>query len=71
MRVQKQTAKHFIGTHKGASIEIERDREGRFYITVRWKDGGALYDGYAPVEVCSMAQAKREAVRGACLDRKP
>lgn len=60
----------FRGMHKGAEIEIERTREfpdRHFYIRVRWKDGVYLYDGYSPEGVTTLAAAKREAIRGACL----
>lgn len=68
MRVISKDREHFHGTHKGASLEIEREPDGRFYIIVRWKDGGLLYDGWAPDEIRRMRDAKREAIRGACLD---
>lgn len=71
MRIKKQGRRYFMGTHKGASIEIMHDKDvGRFYIQVRWLDGGMLYDGYAPSNIVTMRSAKREAVRGACLDVK-
>ncbi|WP_159953152.1 hypothetical protein [Rhizobium sp. 18065] len=71
MRVQQQSHTYFHGTHKGATIEIERVHDfhdHHFYIRVRWKDGGHLYDGYSPAGITTMAEAKRDAVRGACLD---
>lgn len=70
MRVQEQTRDYFRGTHKGGLIEIERDDEtGRLYITVRGQngEGGYLYDGYAPTDCTLIRNAKREAIRGACL----
>lgn len=73
MRIIEQRRGYFRGTHKGAEIEIERDRVAglndyrHFYIRVRWKDGGMLYDGWSPEGITTMAQAKREAVKGACL----
>ena len=73
MRILEKSRGYFRGTHKGATIEIERDHdypEHKFYIRVRWKDGGYLYDGYSPEAVVTMAQAKREAIRGACLDER-
>lgn len=72
MRIVEQRRGYFRGTHKGAEIEIERDRndpDRRFYIVVTHKDGGRLYDGWADVEITTIAEAKREAIRGACLDR--
>lgn len=73
MRIISKSRKHFVGTHKGATIEIDRESEGRFrprfYITVRWKDGGLLYDGLAPKNISRMRDAKREAVRVAQLDQ--
>lgn len=67
MRILSKSSKHFRGTHKGATIEIEKERDGRFYIIVTWKDGSTMYDGWAPDHVCTMSEAKREAIRGACL----
>jgi len=70
MRIISKDRRHFRATHKGAEILIERDKqiEGRhFYITVTWKDGGKLYDGFAPEGMTTMKEAKREAIRGACL----
>ena len=71
MRILEQRSAYFRGTHKGAEIEIERDRDlanRKFYIRVRAKDGGYLYDGYSPEGITTIDQAKREAIRGACLD---
>lgn len=71
MRIIEKRRGYFLGTHKGAEIEIERDRgcfRHRFYIRVRAPDGGHLYDGYSPEGVNTMAQAKREALRGARLN---
>lgn len=70
MRILESRRGFFRGTHKGCSIEIERDRdfsEHRFYIRVQASDGCHLYDGYSPEGVNTMAAAKREALRGACL----
>jgi hypothetical protein len=69
MRTLSKSRKHFCGTHKGAHIDIEREPDGRFYIMVRWTDGCLLYDGWAPENIRRMPDAKREARRGACLDR--
>lgn len=66
MRIVSQSRKFFNGTHKGHIIEIERETNGRFYIRV-FNGGGYAYDGYAPEEITTMAQAKREAINGACL----
>lgn len=69
MRVQESRHGYFRGTHKGHTIEIERDHdiEGRhFYIRV-YSDNGYAYDGYSPVGVATMAEAKREALRGSLL----
>lgn len=68
MRIISKDRNHFYGTHKGADIYIEREDDGRFYIRVRWKDGGLMYDGWAPPEVTTMRAAKAEARRGAMLD---
>lgn len=75
MRIVSKDRKHFHGTHKGCEIIVEREKPagdpdvwgGNFYIQVRGKDGCYLYDGYSPAGVNTMAEAKREAVRGACL----
>lgn len=67
MRIIEQNRVWFRGTHKGAEIAIEREPDHRFYIQVRWKDGGLLYDGWAPDSVTTVAEAKREAIRGAGL----
>lgn len=66
MRIISKDRHHFRGTHKGAIIEIEREKGGRFYICV-FNDAGYCYDGYAPKEIRKMADAKREAIRGSCL----
>jgi hypothetical protein len=68
VRILSQSRGHFSGTHKGAWIEIDREANGRFYIVVTWKDGGRLYDGWAPQSVRTIREAKAEAIRGACLD---
>lgn len=74
MRIIEKRRGYFLGTHKGAQIEVMRDRgdfRHRFYIRVRADngEGGHLYDGWSPEGIITMAQAKREAIRGACLDR--
>lgn len=71
MRILETRRGYFRGTHKGAEIEIARDldhRDKAFYILVTGKDGCYLYDGWAPSDIQTMAEAKREAIRGACLD---
>jgi hypothetical protein len=68
MRIISKSREHFCGMHKGGHIDIEREKAGRFYIIVRWSDGGLLYDGWAPDTVRTMAEAKREAIRGAQLN---
>ena len=71
MRIVSKSCQHFLGTHKGAEISIEREHDpnvsGAFYIIVTATDGGCLYDGWSPPGVLTMAEAKREAIRGACL----
>lgn len=72
MRVLEKRRGYFRGTHKGGEIEIERDPlpsepSRKFYIRVTWKNGGMLYNGWSPPGIDTMAQAKREAIRGACL----
>ena len=67
MRIKRQSAKEFWGTHKGADIQIDREPDGRFYIMVRHEDGGLMYDGWAPEEIRTMRDAKKEAIRGAQL----
>ncbi len=68
MRILKQTRREFHGTHKGASIDIDRELDGRFYIIVTASSGGYLYEGWAPEGITTMAAAKKEAIRGACLN---
>lgn len=70
MRIIEKGRGYFRGTHKGATIEIERDHDipdRKFYIRVAHADGGMMYDGYSPEGIETMAQAKAEAIRGACL----
>lgn len=67
MRVQSKSPKHFSGTHKGHEIDIEKEPDGRFYIIVRGESGAYTYDGWAPDTVTTMAEAKREALKGSCL----
>ena len=67
MRVIDKSRRLFLGTHKGASIQIEREPKAQFYIIVHAADDGTLYDGWAPESVRTMAEAKREAIKGACL----
>lgn len=66
MRIISKSRTHFHGTHKGHTIEIEREPDGRFYIRV-FSDHGYAYNGWAPEDCRTMADAKREAIRGACL----
>lgn len=77
MRTVKKGRDFFVGTHKGYHIEIERERppvesfgERHFYIRV-FSDYGHAYDGYSPAGVTTMAEAKREALYGACLKQRP
>jgi hypothetical protein len=70
VRIIESKRGYFRGTHKGATLDIQRDpasEGGRFYIRVQWKDGGHLYDGWAPDSITTMPAAKREALRGAGL----
>lgn len=67
MRIISRSRKHFYGTHKSATLNIEREADGRFYIIVTYRDGGTLYDGWAPDHVRTMKAAKAEALRGSCL----
>lgn len=71
MRIVDQKRGYFRGTHKGHEIEIERDHDfedRHFYIRVRsLKNGLHAYDGYSPVGITTIREAKREAIRGACL----
>lgn len=78
MRTIRETKYRFEGTHKGCSIDIQWDGDedegdgcAGWYIRVRTEKGcgGYLYDGWAPSSVCTMAEAKAEAIRGSCLDR--
>lgn len=67
MRTINESAEHFYGTHKGATLDIQLDDDDRWYIIVKWKDGSYMYDGWAPENVRTLKEAKAEAVRGACL----
>lgn len=70
MRILKQTRDYFWGTHKGREIEIVRDHDfpdRHFYIRVWDKTGLKDYDGYSPAGITTISQAKREAIKGACL----
>lgn len=67
MRIVSKSRNHFHGWLKGGEIDIQREPDGGFYIIVKWKDGGYLYDGWAPETVRTMREAKREAIRGAQL----
>ena len=73
MRTIEKSRGYFRGTHKGATVEIERDHDipaRKFYIRVTHADGGMMYDGYSPEGIETMAEAKKEARRGACLDER-
>lgn len=71
MRIIEKTRGYFRGTHKGAAIEREPGASHRkFYIRVTHADGTMMYDGYSPEGIETMAEAKREAIRGACLDQR-
>lgn len=68
MRIISQSRKHFHGTHKQHEVCIDGEPDGRFYIIVRClKSGLYAYDGWAPDTVRTMPEAKREALKGACL----
>lgn len=71
MRIKESRRNFFLGTHKGATIQIDREGDGRFYILVWMEDGCLGYDGWAPDDIRTMRDAKREAIRGACLDARP
>jgi hypothetical protein len=67
MRIIEKTRDSFVGTHKGATIRVNRESNGRFYIIVHDEAGLYLCDGFADESVLTMADAKREAIRCACL----
>lgn len=69
MRTLRKGRGFFDGSHKGHEINIQREPDGRFYIIVTAPDGCYAYDGWAPENITTMAAAKREARRGACLDQ--
>ena len=74
MRILEQRRGYFRGTHKGCTIEIERDRDHHaqaYYITVEAADGGKLYDGWAPNDVRTIAEAKLEAFYGCLWKPRP
>lgn len=77
MRTLSKSRNHFHGTHKGYEIEIDRERpavesfgERHFYIRV-FNEHGHAYDGYAPADLTTLAEAKREALYGAGLKPRP
>ena len=79
MRTISKGRGYFHGSHKGHEIEIEREADPemreqgrRFYIRV-WnvKNGLHGYDGWSREDVVTMAEAKREALYGACLKERP
>lgn len=77
MRTTSKGRDHFYGTHKGYEIEIDRERPPvesfgarHFYIRV-FNEYGHAYDGYSPADVTSLSEAKREALYGACLKKRP
>lgn len=72
MRILESRRGCFRGTHKGHTIEIEADRTSadsarKYYITVQDARGCHAYDGWSPAGVNTLREAKREAIRGACL----
>lgn len=71
MRVRTETAAAFYGTHRGCTVQIDREPDGsmrgRYYIIIKTEGGGVLYDGWAPAHTVTMRDAKREALRGAGL----
>lgn len=67
MRIISKSRGSFTGTHKGHTIEIQKEPDGRFYIIVTDFAGLYAYDGWAPDEIRTMPAAKREAIKGACL----
>lgn len=66
MRTISESHRHFYGTHKGSTIDIQLDADGRWYIIVQ-NENGYGYDGWAPESVTTLKEAKAEAVRGARL----
>jgi hypothetical protein len=67
MRVISKSTKHFLGTHKGATIDIEKEPDGTFYIIVTGANGGKRYDGWAADDIRTMREAKRDAIHDAAL----
>lgn len=67
MRIQSKSRNHFYATHKGHDIQIDKQDDGRFYIIVTDEGGSYAYDGWAPENVESMTEAKKEALKGARL----
>lgn len=70
MRTVSKGRNFFLGTHKRHDISIEREKNGRFYIIVTAPCGMHAYEGWAPDDVTTMAQAKQRARIGAGLDRR-
>jgi len=58
----------YYGIHKGHTIEIERQGDEPYYITVIAADGSYAYDGYAPDTISTIRDAKAEALRGAMIN---
>lgn len=69
MRIISKGRDHFLGTHKGYTIDIEKEPDGSFYIRVYNPEisFGTAYDGWAPEHIRTMKDAKREALRGSGL----
>jgi hypothetical protein len=70
MRTVSKDRRHFHGTHLGYQIEIEKEPDGRFYIFAQ-NNQGVGYDGWAPDDVRTMPAAKREALYGLMLKKRP
>jgi hypothetical protein len=70
MRSIERRKGYFVGMHNRAKVEIERifSVPGRnFLISVRFENGAKLFEGYSSPGVTTMEDAKREAIREACL----
>lgn len=66
-----ESADAVLVQHNGANIEITRvkpDAARRFYIEVTWCDGQRLYSGFSSPGITKIEDAKREAIREACLN---
>lgn len=56
----------FRGRYRNHEIDVEREEDGRFYISVKASSGGSVYDGWWDGSG-KMEDAISEALKGSCL----